>query len=102
MAEADLETIAAYTFRVWGANQTAKYIWRLAAGCWPCIPNWAAPDEIRPGLRRMERGRHVIFYRQEERGIIVARILHERMLPERHDAALRSSRPFYRTPMSGQ
>lgn len=29
----------------------------------------------------MERGRHVVFYRQEVWGILISRILHERMLP---------------------
>ena len=31
----------------------------------------------------MERGRHVVFYRVDAGGILVSRILHERMLPER-------------------
>jgi hypothetical protein len=30
----------------------------------------------------MEFGKHVVFYRGETRGILVSRILHERMLPE--------------------
>jgi toxin ParE1/3/4 len=43
-------------------------------------------DEIRGGLRRLEHGKHVIFYRQQDNdGILVSRILHQRMLPERHD-----------------
>jgi plasmid stabilization system protein ParE len=32
----------------------------------------------------MASGRHVIFYRRETKGILVSRILHQRMLPERH------------------
>jgi plasmid stabilization system protein ParE len=32
----------------------------------------------------MEQGKHVVFFRREPRGILVFRILHERMLPERH------------------
>jgi plasmid stabilization system protein ParE len=32
----------------------------------------------------MEIGRHVVFYREDTRGILVSRILHRRMLPERH------------------
>ena len=32
----------------------------------------------------MSRGRHVIFYLREAGGILVARILHDRMLPEKH------------------
>jgi len=43
-----------------------------------------ACDWIRPGLRRFEKGRHVLFYRQEENGILVSRILHQSMLPEHH------------------
>jgi plasmid stabilization system protein ParE len=39
---------------------------------------------VRPGLRRMEQGKHVVFFRREPGGILVSRILHERMLPERH------------------
>jgi hypothetical protein len=31
----------------------------------------------------MEHGSHVVFYRQEPGGILVSRILHRRMLPER-------------------
>jgi plasmid stabilization system protein ParE len=33
-------------------------------------------------LRRMEFGRHVLFYRIDGGGIFVSRILHQRMLPE--------------------
>ena len=36
------------------------------------------------GLRRIEIGRHVVFYREDAGGILVSRILHQRMLPERH------------------
>jgi len=41
----------------------------------PC--NW-----IRPGLRRFEKGRHVVFYRRLRDGIFVSRILHQSMLPD--------------------
>lgn len=40
-------------------------------------------DDIRPGLMRMEHGRQVVFYRRTAGGILVSRILHRRMLPER-------------------
>jgi toxin ParE1/3/4 len=39
-------------------------------------------DEVRLGLRRMEHGKHVVFYREEPSGILISRILHQRMLPE--------------------
>ena len=31
----------------------------------------------------MEQGKHVVFYRQEPGGILISRILHQRMLPDR-------------------
>jgi len=40
-------------------------------------------DETRPGLRRMKQGKHVVFYRQEPGGILISRILHQSMLPEK-------------------
>jgi len=35
-------------------------------------------------LRRLEHGKHAVFYRQERDGILVSRILHQRMLPDLH------------------
>jgi toxin ParE1/3/4 len=42
-------------------------------------------DHIRPGWRRLEHARHVVFYRQTTEGILVSRILHQRMLPEKQN-----------------
>ncbi len=33
----------------------------------------------------MEHGKHVIFYLDEPGGIVICRILHQRMLPETQD-----------------
>jgi plasmid stabilization system protein ParE len=33
----------------------------------------------------MEQGRHVVFYRQQPDGILISRILHQRMLPDSQD-----------------
>ena len=85
-AEADLFEIGAYTLQTWGADQTVRYLDQLENCCQRLADNPALGrrcDEIRPGLRRMEQGRHVIFYRQQEGGILVSRILHQRMLSER-------------------
>jgi plasmid stabilization system protein ParE len=40
-----------------------------------------ACDYIKPGLRRMESGRHVIFYRIDDAGVLVTGILHAGMIP---------------------
>jgi toxin ParE1/3/4 len=86
-AEADLLSIADYTLRTWGEAQADRYIGELETCCQMLADNsrLGRPcDEVRPGLRRMEHGKHVVFYRlQKPGGIIVVRILHQRMLPER-------------------
>ena len=86
-AEADLLSIADYTLREWGKAQTARYIDELEDCCHMLADNPALGrvcDDVRPGLRRHEHGKHVLFYRREHGGILVSRILHQRMLPERH------------------
>jgi len=87
-AEADLSGIGAYTLRAWGEDQAIRYIIELDASCQMLADNPAlgrSCDDVRPGLRRMECGRHVVFYREDKKGIVVSRILHQRMLPERHE-----------------
>jgi toxin ParE1/3/4 len=84
-AKADLLSIGAYTLETWGAAQAERYLDGLERCAkvlaanpllgWPC--EW-----IRPGLYRFEKGRHAFFYRREEDGILVSRILHQSMLPE--------------------
>jgi toxin ParE1/3/4 len=84
--EADLLEIAAYTLRGWGEEQAMQYLDALEACCERLADNpglGRACDHVRRGLRRMEHGRHVVFYREEEGGILVSRVLHQRMLPER-------------------
>jgi len=83
-AEADLLSIGRYTLRTWGREQTTRYIDDLEACCQMLAGNpmlGRTCDHIRPGLRRMERGQHAMFYRESARGIRVSRILHQRMLP---------------------
>jgi toxin ParE1/3/4 len=86
-AEADLLGIGDYTLRKWGAAQTSRYLDELEACCQTLADNPALGrlcNEVRPGLRRHEHRKHVLFYRQERGGILVSRILHQRMLPDRH------------------
>ncbi|MGD0367053.1 MAG: type II toxin-antitoxin system RelE/ParE family toxin [Acidobacteriaceae bacterium] len=84
-ARADLVDIGAYSLRTWGEARTIRYLNQLEDAMERLAGNpmlGRACDEIRPGLRRMQEGRHVIFYRRRERGIRVIRILHQNMLPE--------------------
>jgi toxin ParE1/3/4 len=86
-AETDLLGIVAYSVRTWGEDQALRYVDGLEAFCRMLADNpslgrrW---DDVRRGLRRMESGQHVLLYRQEAGGILVSRILHGRMLPNRY------------------
>jgi toxin ParE1/3/4 len=87
-AEADLLSIGDYTLRTWGKAQASRYLAGLEVLCQALADNSAlgrACDDVRPGLRRLEHGKHVVFYRQELTGILVSRILHQSMLPDKHD-----------------
>ncbi|HMD15345.1 MAG TPA: type II toxin-antitoxin system RelE/ParE family toxin [Terriglobales bacterium] len=86
-AETDLLSIADYTLRKWGKAQAARYLGELEACCQTLAGNPALGrvcDDVRPGFRRHEHGRHVLFYREERDGILISRILPQRMLPEKH------------------
>lgn len=98
-AEADLLDIATYTLRTWGEDQAIRYVNDLEVCCQRLADNpelGRACDYVRPGLRRVEHGRHVLFYRIEAKGILVSRILHQRMLPDRHDIDADNSEPDHR------
>ena len=86
-AEADLLSIAGYTLHTWGEAQAYRYVGELETCCQMLADNpglGRSCDDVRPGLRRMEHGKHVVFYRvQQPGGILVVRILHQRILPER-------------------
>ena len=85
LAEADLLEIGLYTHRTWGRRQCDRYLRELEERCYQLAndPKPGRPcDEIRPGLRRIRVGKHVVFYRAEPGGILVSRVWHERMIPE--------------------
>lgn len=86
-ADADLLSIGEFTLHEWGTSQAARHLGELE-GCSQMLaenPNLGrARDHIRPGLRRHEHGRHVVFYRRNKKSILACRIPHQHMLPERH------------------
>src|SRR6185437_15532063 len=66
--------------RTWGEEQTVRYLEDLEKCCHQLAANpglGRACDHIRSGLRRMEHGRHVIFYRIQATGMVISRILHQ-------------------------
>jgi toxin ParE1/3/4 len=83
-AEEDINGIAAYTTSTWGWRQTDQYLAKLEDGFNLLAQNPSIgrlSDSIHAGLRRLEIGRHVVFFLPEPNGILVVRVLHERMLP---------------------
>jgi toxin ParE1/3/4 len=81
-AEADILDIWYHTIERWGFSQAVKYdtsiqerIEGLAAG--RTVSRRA--DEVSPGLRRVEVGRHVVFFREDDVAVTVVRVLHQRM-----------------------
>jgi len=86
-AENDLLAIGAYSVEEWGEAQAGHYLDEIESCCRRLAknPDLGRPcDYVRPGLRRIEHGKHVVFYRRELGGILVSRVLHQGMLPERH------------------
>ena len=85
-AEADLLSIGVYTLHTWGEEQTARYLNELEACCHMLAANptlGRVCNHVLTGLRRLEHERRVVFYLQGA-GILISRILHQRILPERH------------------
>jgi toxin ParE1/3/4 len=96
-AESDLLSIGNFTLRTWGKAQTIRYLTELEVCCQTLVDNPAlgrSRDHIRPGLRRVEHGSHVGFYRQQRAGVLISRILHQRMLPTKLPIDNRDAEPI--------
>lgn len=81
-AEADLRAIGRFTADTWGLDQKARYLAQIRDRFRQirATPGLGRPrDDIRPGIRSLAAGRHVIFYRNAEDLVEIVRILHDRM-----------------------
>ena len=83
----DLAGIADYTIRQFGIKQARhcrdgleRMLLKLAE--YPNSGRSAA--HLAPRLRRMNFESHVIFFRHDEAGVLIVRILHQRMAFRRH------------------
>ena len=86
-ADRDVEEVLAYSVNSFGVAQTERYFEALKE----CIelladnPNMGhSAEEILPEYLRFPYESHIIFYKKLSASILVVRILHERMDPERH------------------
>jgi toxin ParE1/3/4 len=86
-AESDLDDIGDHSVRNWGPAQAARYLGELEICCQSLANNPSLGricEYLRLGLRRFEYGMHVVFYLENRGGILIARIVHQSMLPEKH------------------
>jgi toxin ParE1/3/4 len=85
--EFDIAGIADYTIRQFGIQQARRYrdglekiFCQLAE-----YPNSGRSAEyLAPKLRRMNFESHVIFFRHDDAGVLIVRVLHQRMVFKRH------------------
>jgi len=87
LAERDMEGIADYTVDTWGPAQATRYIADLIDCCERIAlnPRIGRPcGKVRRGYRRIEHGKHVLFYRLAAGEILISRILHQSMLPHQY------------------
>lgn len=77
-AAADLRRIARETRRAWGEDQARRYVARLRDEIKSLreYPLRYPEFEPRPGLRRMNSGRHAVFYLVQNDRIEIIRVLH--------------------------
>ncbi|MBQ9878417.1 MAG: type II toxin-antitoxin system RelE/ParE family toxin [Bacteroidales bacterium] len=83
-AAEDIYRIWSYTVDTWSEKQAQKYYSRLLAAfdkiAAKPLSYGKAYDIVYPGLRGEHVGRHIVFYfKQESKGVLIVRILHERM-----------------------
>lgn len=84
LAESDLKSIVRYTMKSWGSAQTRQYNQGLRE-CFQLLADnpylGRTCDSVYPGLRRLEHGKHVVFYLPQADGVLIVRVLHQQMCP---------------------
>ena len=86
-ADADITHIARASIDQWGFARAELYILSLHAAFERLVD---FPDmgrdagHIRAGTMRLESAHHVVFYRKSSIGILILRVLHQRMDFKRH------------------
>jgi toxin ParE1/3/4 len=86
-ARNDLSEIWDFTAERWDQEQAQTYVTEIKVALERVAARpdrGQACDEIRAGYRRYAIGSHLIFYVDSDEGIVVVRILHQRMDPTRH------------------
>jgi len=87
LAENDLLDIWEYSYNKWGADQATEYLLQLEIGMQGLTSNpniGKSRTAVRDGYRSIQINRHVIYYRLKGELIDIVRVLHERMIPDKH------------------
>ena len=86
-ADGDLDGIYEYTIAKFGLRQARNYLNGLLR-CFEFLAESPAAgsraERLAPGLRRYPYRSHGVFYIPEDSGVLVVRVLHERMDAPRH------------------
>jgi len=86
-AEEDLEQIWTYTVSEWGRQQAETYVRDLQSRCRALVLGQVrvrSAEHIRSGYKTMISGKHILFFQETEADVIIVRILHQKMVPDRH------------------
>ena len=86
-AKEDLEGIVSYTHDKWGRDQVIKYLDGLKAKAIILVEHPAIGNDVSEyyeGLRATPYQSHVIYYVEQNKDIVIVRILHSAMLPTKH------------------
>jgi toxin ParE1/3/4 len=75
-AEADLRDIYRYTALTFGARQAQRYLSELSSVFDMLAVYPEAGRKVAEHTRQFIHGRHIIFYRQDQDGVVVGRVLH--------------------------
>lgn len=83
LAEQDLDDIYDYSLKQFGRQQAREYIEAFR----PVFTRLADNPNIGSnayGMKKFPCGKHIVFYQVRLERMFIVRILHQRMLPERH------------------
>ena len=83
----DVDEIADYTIGQFGIKQARRYRDGLET-CFQALAEnpklGRSAEQLAPELRRFEHQSHIVFYRPEDWGVLIVRVLHEKMDVPKH------------------
>lgn len=78
LAQRDFVSAAAWSQAQWGAKMTRRYLCEIEQQICRIVENPMVGTDAglpRPGLRKIMAGRHMIFYKADEREVQIVRIM---------------------------